>query len=1330
MLRSGNSKKKIIKLATMFAVILVVVSVMLGLMQPGIALTGGDLTTSDSNADVETEETWKQSFADVQLTDDYNSNLVSIANTQIGYKESELNYYTVTETDEHKGYTRYGAFVNDNYMNWDTSFVDFCMNYAGYPQDVLALFSNNIDTWIQSLQDNELYVDNTNTEYQLGDLVFFQKVNQETSKQVGIITEINVREDGTYISVIEGNCDNEVKKNEYSINDTNIIGYALIHKIQQSLQEEINQIDTTSLDTPITEEETYSNESNISVVDEQNDVINEIAVVSDTQNDIDFTDMITGVTMQYKKNQWDTWKDITDETTIEYTDWLNVQLEYTVPGKTFSSDSKTITYILPEQLQSSGQQSGTVENSSGVEVGTYSVENGVVKIIFYDEFVKSNENGNEINGWLKFNCSVNKEKVQESEKTTIKFNDKISKDITVKTKDENKGDITVKKTYENLDEKKGTVTYVITVSSKNGTSSEVNLSDIMTNTTLKDGAFVVTKNNQPITDGYTITANSDKTGFDACFPQMSAGDVYQIRYTAELPNDLKGYAANATNKVEAKSTNTDKKEIKSDAEVKVYFNPLVKKSVINNNDGTLTWTVEVNKSNINLNGWTLSDVLNGQSYTGSVNISPSVNGQSQITLPYTFQNDDYNTYTITYTTEVGYTTGANISNTAELNKDGYTPGKSDSSTYVTRSAVEKQGTGIEVNEDKTLNLNWKITIHITDGMENGWNLTDTLQNNQYLTPLQLSAIKDKLDTLLGSGNYVLKSDKDVVYSDDNTENWSGFKIATVEGTTWKSGNSYDLNFSSTSSQSSVDQDYKNKVILNDFYAEGTNSYKKDQYYVVSKVDANNPSGGDKTTHDNHDVNINGVIKWDISLNFIGNVKDNENIILTENLPSGVTLQDLSCQNQKFNWNGDEGTVTVNDAVITAKKNSDNTITITIPKKCYENEYTTKLIFQIVVKLDNADSKDWTQSNYTNSVTVTDENKNVIGTDTQTQEITNKTQISFLEKNGYQVEASNNVSYEVKINTDGEDLLQNGEGGTLTLQDILTYHYNPWWGKFKFTLVPNSVQLYYLNSDGTKGEKVSSDLYSYTYAESAVNGPNHNEGDYEQDRTNVLTVTVPDDTPLLLVYKYKADGVDGTNISPKNSASLSGDGESFGTVEKEVYVVKRESSAGADIQGINLYKVDSENYGIYLQGARFTLYKYDSTSKTWITVSKYENLISDSSGLVEMSDLQHNQAYRLVETEAPNNYKITEGMENGYEFVIVDSDTTKYPMCVPDDFNGTRLSSGQTVYFPNTKDEKYVLPSTGGSGTTRYFIGGAALMLLATFLYAYKNRHKPERRTLP
>ncbi len=1329
MLRSGNSKNKIIRLATMFAVILVVVSVMLGLMQPGIALTGGDQTTSDSTADVETEDTWKQSFADVQLTDDLNSNLVSIANTQIGYKESELNYYTVTETDEHKGYTRYGAFVNDNYMNWDTSFVDFCMNYAGYPQDILLLYSNNIDTWIQSLSDNDLYVDNTNTEYQLGDLVFFQKENQETSKQVGIITEINVREDGTYISVIEGNCDNEVKKNEYSINDINIIGYSLIHKIQQSLQE-TNQIEETSIDTTVTEEETYSDESGISVVDEQNDETNEIAVVSDTQNDIDFTNMITGVTMQYKKDQWDTWKDITDETTIEYTYWLNVQLEYKVPGKTLSSDSKTITYTLPEQLQSSGTQSGTVENSSGVEVGTYIVENGVVKITFNDEFVKSNENGNEINGWLKFNCSVNKDKVQESEKTTIKFNDNISKDITVKTQETSKGDVTVKKTYENLDEENGTVTYVITVSSTNGTSSEVNLSDIMTNTSLKDGTFEVMKNYQKITDGYTITPKGDNTGFDATLPQMSAGDTYQIRYTAKLPDDLKGYTTTATNTVEAKSTNTDKKEISSTAGVEVEFKPLVKKSAVNNGDGTLTWTIVVNKGKINLNGWTLSDELNGQSYTGPVNISPSVNGQSQITLPYTFQNDDYNTYTITYTTEIGYTTGENVTNVAKINKDGYTPGTDETKQWVTRSAVEKQGTGIEVNEDKTLNLNWKITIHITDDMVNGWNLTDTLQNNQYFTPSQISAIKANLDTLLGSGNYVLKSDKDVEYSDDNTENWSGFKITTVEGTTWQSGNSYELNLSSTSSQSSVDQVYKNNVNLNNFYAEGTNSYKKDQYYVVSKVDANNPSGGDKTTHDNHDANINGVIKWDISLNFIGNVKDNENIILTENLPSGVTLQDLSCQNQKFTWNGDEGTVIVNNAVITAKKNSDNTITITIPKQCYENEYTTKLMFQIAVKLDNADSKDWTQSNYTNSVTVTDENKNVIGTDSQTQEITNKTQISFLEKNGYQVDASNNVSYEVKINKDGEDLLQNGEGGTLTLQDILTYHYNPWWGKFKFTLVPNSVQLYYLNADGTKGEKVSSDLYSYTYAESAVNGPNHNEGDYEQDRTNVLTVNVPDDTPLLLVYKYKADGVDGTNISPKNSASLSGDGESFGTVEKEVYVLKRESSAGADIQGINLYKVDSENYGIYLKGAEFTLYRYDSDSKNWVAVAEYENLVSDSSGLVAMSDLQHNQAYRLVETKAPENYKITEGMESGYEFVIVDSDTKKYPMCVPDEFNGTRLSSGQTVYFPNTKDVKYELPSTGGSGTTRYVIGGAVLMLLAVFLYTYKNRHKPERRTLP
>lgn len=272
MLRSGNSKKKIIRLATMFAVILVVVSVMLSLMQPGIALTGGDLTGSDPTADVETEETWKQSFSSAELTDNYNSNLVSIANTQIGYKESELNYYTVTETNEHKGYTRYGAFDNDNYMNWDTSFVDFCMNYAGYPEDVLGYFSNNVDTWIESLQLNDLYADTTTTEYQSGDLVFFQKANQETSKQVGIITEVNVREDGTYISVVEGNCDNEVKKNEYSINDTNIIGYALLHRVQEEQnhqQEQVSAVDYVA--DYAAEEVTYSDENAINDVSEQND---------------------------------------------------------------------------------------------------------------------------------------------------------------------------------------------------------------------------------------------------------------------------------------------------------------------------------------------------------------------------------------------------------------------------------------------------------------------------------------------------------------------------------------------------------------------------------------------------------------------------------------------------------------------------------------------------------------------------------------------------------------------------------------------------------------------------------------------------------------------------------------------------------------------------------------------------------------------------------------------------------------------------------------------------------------------------------------------------
>ena len=194
-----------------------------------------DACYSNPDADVENEDTWKSTFANVQLGDEWGNNVVSIAETQIGYQESEKNYI-VTENNEHKGYTRYGQWAGNEYIysNWDTTFAEFCIHYAEIPDTAFPM-NVDINEWIKELQDNELYVDSDLEGYQPGDLIFFQK-NQETEKQVGIIDKIEDKDGKTYISVIEGNFENQVKRSEYAADDENILGYGLISRAQMKYQ--------------------------------------------------------------------------------------------------------------------------------------------------------------------------------------------------------------------------------------------------------------------------------------------------------------------------------------------------------------------------------------------------------------------------------------------------------------------------------------------------------------------------------------------------------------------------------------------------------------------------------------------------------------------------------------------------------------------------------------------------------------------------------------------------------------------------------------------------------------------------------------------------------------------------------------------------------------------------------------------------------------------------------------------------------------------------------------------------------------------------------------
>ena len=85
---------------------------------------------SDIYADLETPADWKKLFADMALGPTTKANVALVAQSQLGYKESSLNFQ-VDEQGIRRGITRYGQWYGNPYGDWSAMFASFCLNYAG-----------------------------------------------------------------------------------------------------------------------------------------------------------------------------------------------------------------------------------------------------------------------------------------------------------------------------------------------------------------------------------------------------------------------------------------------------------------------------------------------------------------------------------------------------------------------------------------------------------------------------------------------------------------------------------------------------------------------------------------------------------------------------------------------------------------------------------------------------------------------------------------------------------------------------------------------------------------------------------------------------------------------------------------------------------------------------------------------------------------------------------------------------------------------------------------------------------------------------------------------
>lgn len=134
---------------------------------------------------------------------------------------------------------------------------------------------------------------------------------------------------------------------------------------------------------------------------------------------------------------------------------------------------------------------------------------------------------------------------------------------------------------------------------------------------------------------------------------------------------------------------------------------------------------------------------------------------------------------------------------------------------------------------------------------------------------------------------------------------------------------------------------------------------------------------------------------------------------------------------------------------------------------------------------------------------------------------------------------------------------------------------------------------------------------------------------------------------------------------------------------------------------------------------FVLYKGDSTDEADY-ITEFAVCQGGSVALKTITDQNGNKAL-----EDGQVYTVKEKLVNGYELVGIGQKGTelskenKYTFTYYDNLDSISIQVKNQEYG-------YELPATGGTGTTVYTIGGAAIMLMSSLLYGYRMRRKRER----
>ena len=177
---------------------------------------------SNITADLESTADWDNLFKDIANGPTVKENVVLVAQSQLGCKESSLNFQ-VDEQGVRRGITRYGQWYGNPYGDWSAMFASFCLHYGGAKN---APANAGPEAMRLEWEFAGLYETAAQGSPEAGNLIFLHKGGDEgeTANSVAIIEEVNT----AGISVLEGDVNDTVVRIRYAADDPVILGYGLV----------------------------------------------------------------------------------------------------------------------------------------------------------------------------------------------------------------------------------------------------------------------------------------------------------------------------------------------------------------------------------------------------------------------------------------------------------------------------------------------------------------------------------------------------------------------------------------------------------------------------------------------------------------------------------------------------------------------------------------------------------------------------------------------------------------------------------------------------------------------------------------------------------------------------------------------------------------------------------------------------------------------------------------------------------------------------------------------------------------------------------------------